>query len=167
MPSRPSGLVFALMMTVLTLGGCFTNRPIRIEELRALDRAAAVRISTPGREPFRALVDPTEIFEETFLYRQLRYGPRSWMVRFGGWPMVYTAGKFLRYQTEGEKRELPRAEVESMTLEQSSWPLTLLSLPVTLPVGILDFLVHSIRFGFQDVDLTDPLSRTPSSRVRG
>ncbi len=167
MRRRLSGLEFALVPALSgLLPGCFTTREVRPEALRALDGPAVVRVHLRGGEVFRALVDPADTGPDSIRYRPLRYGPRSWVVRCGGWPMVYTAGKYLRYQTEGEKREVPLAEVESLEIERYSWPLTLLSLPLTLPVGILDFLVHSIRFGFEDVDVSDTFSRTPPSRVK-
>ena len=163
------GLEFALFPALAgLLPGCFTTREVSPGALRSLDGPAAVRIvAREGKgETFRALVDPAEIGPESLRYRPLHYGPRSWVVRFGGWPLVYTAGKHLRYVTEGDKLEMPLADAKSVGIERYSWPLTLLSLPLTLPVGILDFIVHTMRFGFEDTDVSDTMSRTPPSRVR-
>jgi hypothetical protein len=156
--------LFAAVLT-FTLEGCFSTKPLKIEELQQMDRTVAVQITPRHGATFRAQVTPGDLGPATLRYQPLRYGPASWVVRFGGWPIVYTAGKYLRFEPEGDRLEIPLGEVERLRMETSSPWLTFLTLPLTLPVGVVDFLVHHIRFGFDDVDTRfDSFARQPPPR---
>jgi hypothetical protein len=160
-PSRKSPL---LPLAALLLPGCFTAEKVGVEDLRGLDRTVVVQILKKSGEPVRGVVGPTDAGPGSLRFQPLRYGPGSWVVHFGGWPLVYTAGKHLRHEIEGETREIPLSEIREVRIERYSHGLTLLSLPLTFPVGLIDFLVHQIRFGFENVDARfDTFSRPPAS----
>ncbi len=87
-------------------------------------------------------------------------------MRFAGWPAVYTAGKYLRQEIDGDVTEIPLADVDRLEVERYSWGLTLLSFPLTLIPGTVDFLVHNLRFGFDEVDTRfDTFSRPPGGHT--
>ena len=149
------------------LSGCFTTQPVALEGLGNADRLIEVQIVTKSQKEFRGIVAPGFLGPETLRYLPLRYGPSSWAVRFAGWPVVYTAGKYLRHQVEGDPEEIPRAEIDKVYIEKYSWWLTLLSLPVTLPPGLIDFLFYNVTFGFENVDTRfDTFSRPPAGPPR-
>lgn len=158
-----------LVLWVFVLSGCYTTGVVSVERLRDLDRPVAVRIirgasmeKAEKDQVVRAMVRPGDVAADSIRYRPLRYGPGSWVVRYGGWPLVYTAGKHLRFEPWGEVREMPLSGVRAILIERHSWGLTVPSLPLTLPVGLIDFLIHHLRFGFEQVDASfDSFSRPP------
>jgi len=121
-----------------------------VEELRRSTGPVVVRVVPVEGEEVRGLVDPAKFFEEkdTIRFQRLRYGPSSWTVRYGGWPLVYTSGKYRRYEVLGGTTEMSLNQVKEIYREQYSWGLTLISLPLTLPVGLIDFLVHNATIAF-------------------
>lgn len=158
-------LVIALGFLGSAFTGCFATRPTTLESLRQSDRPVVVRIQKTGGEVIRGIVSPGDLGPASIRYRPLRYGPSSWVVRFAGWPAVYTSGKILRYEAEGESVEIPAEEVAKIDREEYRWFRTVLSFPLTLPPGIIDFLIHHVRFGFDAVDIReDSFSRPPSVR---
>jgi hypothetical protein len=90
---------------------------------------------------------------ETVRIRPFHHSPSSWVVRWAGWPVVYTAGRTWRYELGGEVEEIPLARIERISVERFSWPLTILSFPLTLPPGIIDLVVHHAVFGFDEVNM--------------
>ena len=120
------------------------------DDLRSLDRDVALRIVAKGGEEIRGMVGPGDVSDGKIRCSLFHQPPDSWTVRYGGWPAVYTAGKYRRWDLEGETVEVPLEQVEGLRVERYSWGLTFLSLPLTLPVGIVDLLVHHAQFGFDD-----------------
>jgi hypothetical protein len=162
MKTRIAGLLRCVLGTAL-LSGCFTTQPVSLEALEKVDRLVEVQIVTRQQREFRGIVGLGFVGPETLRYLPLRYGPKNWMVRFAGWPAVYTAGKYLRHQVDDDMQEIPRAEIQRIYIEKYSWWLTLLSLPVTLPPGLIDFLFYNVTFGFENVDTRfDTFSRPPA-----
>jgi hypothetical protein len=154
---------FSLVLATGLLPGCFTTQPVPLAALENVDRLTDVQIVTKDHKEFRGVVGPGFLGPETLRYLPLRYGPSSWMVRFAGWPAVYTAGKYLRHQVDGDMLEIPCAEIQRVYTEKYSWLLTLLSLPLTLPPGLIDFLFYNVTFGFENVDTRfDTFSRPPA-----
>jgi hypothetical protein len=158
-------IVLSAVGTLAT--GCFSNRPVDLDRLRHLDGPAVVRIvPAGGGETFRASVSAGDAGPASIRYIPLRDAPGSWVVGFDGWPLTYTAAKTLRYRAGGPRAEMSAAEIDRMYIEEYNGWLTLLSLPLTLPPGILDLIIHTAVFGFEGVDTRfgDTYSRQPRDR---
>ena len=146
------------------LWGCFTTRAATLDDLDRLSDLIPARVETRDGKEVRGLIGPGYLGPASLRLVPLQYGPSSWVVRYGGWPLVYTSGRVLRNEIGGDEVELPLAEVNRVLLERYSWPLTLLTLPLTLPPGLIDFVVHHARFGFDTVDTRfDTYSRPPAT----
>ncbi len=164
MPKKMCGKV-QLLLGGLVLPGCFTTQTITVQDLRGLDRLVEVQIVPRNGDPFRAITGPAFPGPESLRYLRLRHGPSSWVVRFGGWPAMYTSGKYLRHQIDGDMEEIPLDDIQRIYKEKYSWPLTFLTLPLTLPPGLIDFLFYHLTFGFDEVDTRfDTYSRPPAGR---
>ena len=146
------------------LGGCFTTRTATLKDLEHLPDLVPARVETRDGKAIRGLIGPGYLGPASLRLVPLEYGPSSWVVRYGGWPLVYTSGRVLRNEIGGDEVEIPLADVDRVLLESYSWPLTLLTLPLTLPPGLIDFVVHHARFGFDTVDTRfDTYSRPPAA----
>src|SRR6266850_7789486 len=80
------------LLAALVLPGCFTTQPVALKALGEVDRLTDIQIVTKHQGQLRAVIAPGFLGPETLRYLPLRYGPANWMVRFAGWPAVYTAG---------------------------------------------------------------------------
>jgi len=140
------------LVVPLCFTGCFTTKPVTLEKLQDSDEPMVVRIESWNGETVRGIIGPGDLLDESLRFQPLRYGPSSWTVRYGGWPIVYTAGKYRRYEVQGESTEIPLKEVGRIYREKFSWGLTLVSSPLTLPVGLIDFVVHHATIGFEKND---------------
>jgi hypothetical protein len=154
----------ALVVLPALAGGCFTTRAVSLHDLESLGDLHPARIITRDGAERRAVIGPGSLGPATLRITPLRYGPGSWVVRFGGWPLVYTSGRVLRNEIAGDVWEIPVDEVKEVRFEKYSWSLTFLTLPLTLPPGIIDLVVHHARFGFDTVDTRyDTFSRPPGT----
>ncbi len=155
---------FRAWLLCFGLTGCFSSRAVTPDELRGRRDPVDVQILTSREGWVRGRVDPMEVGTASIVFRTAVHGPKGWVVRYGGWPIVYTSGRLWRHQIEGDRREIPLGEIRKMLVEEYDWGLTILCSPLTLPVGLVDFLVHHVRFGFEGVDTRfDSFSRPPES----
>ena len=141
---------------------------MQLEDLKRLEGPAAVQFILSAGEVLRAVVGPADIFRDEVRVQPLRHQSGSWIVQWGGWPAVYSAGRSWRYEIQGESIAIPRASIREALIEEHAWGLTLLSLPATLPPGVLDFVIHHATFGFQNAasgldDFARPLPRVSST----
>ncbi len=169
-PSMPSGVGWAKArgcgsgLLLLALTGCFSTRAVTPRDLRLHHGPVDIQILTSREGWVRGRVDPTEVGSASIAFRPTVHESKGWVVRYGGWPIVYTSGRLWRHEVKGELREIPLDEIRMILVEEYDWGLTVLSSPLTLPVGMVDFLVHHVRFGFEGVDTRfDSFSRPPES----
>jgi hypothetical protein len=162
-----SALRLALLTAALAGAGCYGSRSISWTELESLREPVVCRIRylDQGRpRALRALVTPDLIAADGLECRPCAYQGSSWRIRFSGWPAVYRSGKYWRPETAGGTIEIARASVEDLRLERLDWPLTILGAPLTLPAGLVDFLVDNVEIGFDAVnDRFDAFSRPPET----
>src|SRR5258705_13260988 len=101
----PLRLTEAVLVVLPALaGGCFPPRAVPLHELESLGDLVPARIITRDGVENRAVIGPGSLGPAALRITPLRYGPGSWVVRFGGWPLVYTSGRVLRNELEGDVR---------------------------------------------------------------
>lgn len=152
MKMQPSWAALAVVALALHSASCYTTRKSSIDSLRRIDEEVTCRIRYDDRE-LRARLSPLDVVNDEFIEcRPCTHDGSSWRVRFSGWPAVYRSGKYWRNAVAGEPVRIPRERIDSVRVEKLDWPLTIVSSPLSIPVGIIDFLVDNVEIGFDTVD---------------
>ena len=156
-------------LLLISLSSCYSSRTSRLEELQSLDERVVCQIRFNNGEEQRVIVGPENIVnEKTFECYPCRYDSDSWRVRFSGWPAVYSAGRYWRQETIGEMVQFPQKDIARIWIEEVNWPLTLVSSPLNVPAGVIDFIVDNAEISFDALnDRFDTFSRPPGQRPPG
>ncbi len=149
--ARRAVALAAVCALPLAATACYSTRLVHVESLQRLEEPVTARIGYGG-EVLRVRVDPEMVKEDEIVCRPCAYEASSWRVRFSGWPAVYRSGRSWRNATTPESLTLETDKITSVRVERLDWPLTIISSPINLPAGLIDFLVTHAQIGFDAVN---------------
>lgn len=160
----PRNLALLALLTLMT--GCYARRSIVPADLARLEEPVICEVVLEDREILRARIEPGGVSPGEIRLKPCVFSGPSWEIRYSGWPAVYSSGKYWRGAHLDEEIVIRTDRIRALYLEQVSWFPTLITLPVTLPPGIVDLLVRSARLSFDGVNTGfDNNFREDSSRL--
>ncbi len=140
-----------LLLAFTTSWGCYSRRSIIPEELTKIEEPVICEIVLDNAKVVRAQVLPGHASSQKIICQPCVFDGGSWEIQYSGWPAVYSSGKFWRPAHHSEKLEFETKEIRALYREEVSWFPTILTLPVTLPVGIIDAFARHAQLSFEKI----------------
>jgi hypothetical protein len=111
--------------------------------------------------PLRVWLHPSDLLPDKLRCYPTVHETGQWPVVLSGWPASFSYGKEWREEASPEAIWIALEDVRSIALEELDWPQTLITLPLSIPVGTVDFIVRYGQLGFSAVnnrydDFSDP-----------
>lgn len=161
----PHGVGWLLLAIATGGSGCYSLHDIRPEALERLEAPAVCHIELHDGTVTRAVIEPGMVTPEAIRCYPCSFTAQEWATRYSSWPAVYSWGRYWRWEATSSSVVLPRDDVERVSLEDLDWTWTIVSAPLSLPAGAVDFLVDNVQLGFEAVnDRFDTFSAPPATQ---
>jgi len=148
---RSGGWLFFLVLTAAA-PSCYSTRPIDKSSLRARPEPSVCVFRLRGEStPLRVWLHPVDISGDEIRCYPSVHQADSWVVKLSGWPASFSYGKEWRKDSSPAEVRIPSADIRGIYIEEIDWPQTIVTLPLSVPVGTLDFIVRYGRLGFESV----------------
>ena len=142
-----------LLASSLALCGCFSTRHVDTSVVRAqVEPVICVLQLRDEKTPLRVWVHPSDILADKMRCYPAVHETGEWPVVLSGWPATFSYGKEWREEASPESVWIELEDVRGIALEELDWPQTLITLPFSLPVGTIDFVVRYGQLGFSAVN---------------